>query len=1121
MSRVVETSATACALVDKQNTTRRLGARAILPGLGRVGVFALLLLLATFGSHAAQAQTLVITKAVNNPTPNVGDTIIFTVGLSNPGSGDVTNVQVTDALPAGLTLVNSSPSQGTYASGLWMVGTVAGGASATLTLLVTVASPNPQTNTATITAATPNTSVGNSASATETPQQADLQLAKTVSTAAPNVGDTITFTVTLTNAGPDAATNVTVADTLPVGLTLLNSSPSQGTYAGGIWTVGSVAFNASATLTLQATVISPNSQTNTASVSHSDQFDPNTANNTASATETPQQADLQLTKTAPASAAVGTTFNYTITLSNLGPNTATNVTAQDVLPAGVTLVNTTATQGSYNSGTSTWTVGSIAASASATLTVTVQKSAATSVTNTASVSHSDQFDPNTGNNSASVTTQTATQSPPTISKSFGVSSIPVGGTTSLSFTIANPNGGATLTGVGFTDNLPAGLVVATPNGLSGSCGSGTISAIAGSGGISLSGATIAANSVCTLQVNVTGTTAGVKNNTTSAVTSIEGGNGNIASATLTVMSGATNTSTTLVSSLNPSIVGQLVTFTATVTPTGGTGTPTGTVTFADGATTLGTVTLSGTTAAFSTSSLVAGNHTITASYSGDTNFSASASPALVQTVNQPAATNTALASSVNPSNLGQAVTFTATVTSTAGTPTGTVSFKDGGTVIGTGALSAGVAAFTTSSLTLGAHTITASYSGTTSFAASTSPALTQTVLIPPDSVRLRALQVAVSRVEAQASGSAFEGAVAGAIADGFAEGGELMKPSANGVRFNFAADPDASVSSGRVAEQYDSVSAARVDALRDSGLSAMNQNVPANVRSYVPDPSAGSGRVNNAFAALADARPIPTKAPALFAAPKEWFLWADVRGTGWNTDQSAGDIRGGQINAIAGLTRKLTPDFLLGVLGGYENFDYTSQTFNGRLKGDGWTVGGYLGWRVWPGVRFDAAVGRSGVSYDGVSGTAVASFPANRWLASAGLTGTYRLPWLEIEPSAKVYAIWERDYSYIDSLGTLQAENTFSTGRASTGVKVAYPIYWGTAAVAPYVGIYADYYFSSENAVLLLPTTFVQGWAARTTVGVSYNIAGGAKVLVGGEVGGLGSQNFTVWSVRGRASVPF
>jgi hypothetical protein len=610
----------------------------------------------------------------------------------------------------------------------------------------------------------------------------------------------------------------------------------------------------------------------------------------------------------------------------------------------------------------------------------------------------------------------------------------------------------------------------------------------------------------------------------------------IGTITQTVLPGTTSES--LVTSKSPTVFGEAVTFTATVSPNApSVVTPTGTVTFVDNGTPIGTVTLNGSGQAIltiSTLSVSGSPHTITATYTdGSGNYAPNTATA-TQTVNpaatstavdQGAATTTKLASSINPSNVGQAVTFTATVTSSAGTPTGgTVSFKDGATVIGTATLSAGAAAFTTSSLTLGTHTITASYGGTAGFAASTSPALTQTVQIPPDSVRLRALQVAVSKVEAQASGSAFEGAVTGAIADGFAEGGgALITPSGNGVRFNFAAEPDASPSGGRVAEQYDSVLAARGSALRDSGLSAMSQNLPVSVRSFAPDPSAGAARVDDAFTALAYAKPMVTKAPPLVPlAPKEWLLWADVRGTGWNTDPSAGDIRGGQINAIAGLTRKLTPDFLIGILGGYENFDYTSQTLNGRLKGDGWTVGGYLGWRIWPGVRFDAAIGRSGVSYDGVSGSATASFPGNRWLASAGLTGIYRMPWLEIEPSAKVYAVWERDSSYIDSLGTLQAENTFSSGRASTGVKVAYPMVWGAVAtLAPYVGLYADYYFSSDNAALLLPTQFVQGWAARTTAGVSYTAAGGARILLGGEVGGLGSQNFTVWSVRGRASVPF
>ena len=88
-----------------------------------------------------------------------------------------------------------------------------------------------------------------------------------------------------------------------------------------------------------------------------------------------------------------------------------------------------------------------------------------------------------------------TVNPPSISKSFGAASINVGASTSLSFSISNPNGSSSLSGVGFSDTLPAGLVVATPNGSTGSCGGGTITATAGSGSISLSGATLAGSDV--------------------------------------------------------------------------------------------------------------------------------------------------------------------------------------------------------------------------------------------------------------------------------------------------------------------------------------------------------------------------------------------------------------------------------------------------------------------------------------------------------------------------------------------------------------------------------------------------------------------------------------------------
>src|SRR5262249_15230952 len=148
-------------------------------------------------------------------------------------------------------------------------------------------------------------------------------LTKAVSNATPNVGDTVTFTLTLSNAGPDAATNVQVADLLPAGLTFVSATPSQGTYdsATGVWAVGTVTTTTPETLLLQATVPSPAGRTNPATISHADQFDPDAGNNQASAAETPQQADLQLTKiVSNPTPNVGDTVTFTVTLANRGPD---------------------------------------------------------------------------------------------------------------------------------------------------------------------------------------------------------------------------------------------------------------------------------------------------------------------------------------------------------------------------------------------------------------------------------------------------------------------------------------------------------------------------------------------------------------------------------------------------------------------------------------------------------------------------------------------------------------------------------------------------------------------------------------------------------------------------------
>ena len=139
-----------------------------------------------------------------------------------------------------------------------------------------------------------------------------------------------------------------------------------------------------------------------------------------------------------------------------------------------------------------------------------------------------------GCGSSGTSTPPPTKLPPTISKAFGAVSVALNGTTTLTFNLSNPNTTLSLSGIGFNDNLPAGQVVGTPNGLTGSCGGGVITAIAGSNSVSLSGATLGASTSCTFAVNITGTTTGTLNNRTSAVTSTEAGSGGTASASLIV-----------------------------------------------------------------------------------------------------------------------------------------------------------------------------------------------------------------------------------------------------------------------------------------------------------------------------------------------------------------------------------------------------------------------------------------------------------------------------------------------------------------------------------------------------------------------------------------------------------
>ena len=347
---------------------------------------------------------LAVTKTVNDPTPNYGDIVTFTIGVTNIGPDDATGVEVTDLLPAGLTFAGATATQGGYNAntGLWNVGALVDGSRATLTLNATVNTLNPVINVATIPPdADPS---NNTASATVTPQAADLALDKTVDNATPALGDSVTFTIKITHLDGAEVSAVRVEDQIPSGTSYTSHITTQGRYDPGTgnWHVGTLTRSDSlghymATLMLTVAVNTTESVTNTAFIAFANQHDPFPGNNRDAAALNAVAADLELSKklTRVSNDDGVITATFAVTVINEGPSATDGVAVVDRLSPDMTLVGTTTSQGTVVPAPPvvTWDVGALAIGATATMTVTVTVPQDGSLLNTAEVTASSLPDP--------------------------------------------------------------------------------------------------------------------------------------------------------------------------------------------------------------------------------------------------------------------------------------------------------------------------------------------------------------------------------------------------------------------------------------------------------------------------------------------------------------------------------------------------------------------------------------------------------------------------------------------------------------------------------------------------------------------------------------------------------
>ncbi|MHB1556938.1 MAG: Calx-beta domain-containing protein [Isosphaeraceae bacterium] len=426
-----------------------------------------------------QGQMHLVVSGSATPDPVLaGSDVTYTIDVANKGLADAHSVMLNDQLPVGVSVVSVTPSQGfvvpemTGGTVSVDLGTIAAGASATVTLVVQTGAGSAGTIVdkagATCQESDPNNPSPSAAIPVVVETNADVSVSLAESPSPALAGGELTYTMTVANHGPDGAPAVVATMPMAAGLSLVSANSDLGNVALSngqvVAALGDMASGSQAVVTIVLRTTAAGTVTETATVT-SDTINPNPADETSSVTTTVEPAaDLAVGVSAGSLiAATGIALDYTLTVTNTGPSDASGVILTDSLPTGATFVTATDGQGNtpatLNDGVLAWPIGALADGETATLVVAVVPTAqpGSTLVDSASVTGG-QADPISANNTATLSVPVRGVSDLSVAAALQSVAAYVGQPMTYVISVTNQGPANELDAV-LSSSLPAGLTV--------------------------------------------------------------------------------------------------------------------------------------------------------------------------------------------------------------------------------------------------------------------------------------------------------------------------------------------------------------------------------------------------------------------------------------------------------------------------------------------------------------------------------------------------------------------------------------------------------------------------------------------------------------------------------------